>query len=144
MATREVRVEGCEPIPITQGTHILTVAEAGFSMLDQYGRHGCGLSVEEIRKFADRVNRTGESGSLHPRAPVSAVPRAYLRGEQPPGDIARHIEKFLAANSAVIRAARLVIDLRVGPAPVPAEAIAACRRSLDQASQCPKAVLLVL
>ena len=56
-----------------RGWHILTVAEAGFSMLDIYGRHHNGISIEAIEQFAERVNQTNESGSLHPRAPIGHV-----------------------------------------------------------------------
>jgi hypothetical protein len=38
------------------GRHILTVAEAGFSILDIYGRNQHGLDIEAIRQFADRGN----------------------------------------------------------------------------------------
>jgi hypothetical protein len=113
------------------GEHVLTVAEAGFSMLDIYARGQHGVPVETIRRFADEVNSRNEAGSLFPAAPVSAVPRKYLRGEDEPSEVFRHVCEFLVANEETIHASRLLIDLRVGPDPVPEEAIDACREALE-------------
>ena len=107
------------------GWHILTVAEAGFSMLDVYGRHQHGLDIEVIRQFADRVNEQDEAGSLHPRAPISAVPRRFFREQENSTDPAvvnnlkRCIVEFLAANQNTIHAQRILIDFHVSPASVP-------------------------
>lgn len=107
------------------GWHILTVAEAGFSMLDMYGRHQHGLDAEVVRQFADRCNERDEAGSLHPRAPISAVPRRFFREQanncDPAvvNDLKRHILEFLVANQNVIRAKRVLIDFHVSPASVP-------------------------
>jgi len=131
MLIRELLHEKCEPVLLTPGMHVLVVAEAGFSMLDQYARFSCGLSVEDIQRFADRVNRFDEAGTLHPVAPISAVPRAYLRGESSPDGVGRHVAEFLAANAASIRAKGVVIDLRVSSSRVPAAAVEACRRALE-------------
>ncbi|MFP4582294.1 MAG: hypothetical protein ACLFN9_02830 [Desulfococcaceae bacterium] len=107
------------------GWHILTVAEAGFSMLDIYGRHGHGLNTGTIHQFADQVNRRDEAGSLHPKAPVSALPRRFFR-EIPENEILnhidefkRHVREFIEANRNVIRARRILVDFHVSPAPVP-------------------------
>ena len=105
--------------------HILTVAEAGFSMLDIYGRHHQGLDIAVVQEFADRVNRTNESGSLHPRAPISAVPRRFFRdldsNDDPSvlADFKCQVRDFLAANASTIRATRILVDFHVSPSPVP-------------------------
>lgn len=107
------------------GWHFLTVADAGFSMLDIYGRGQHGLKIEVIRKFADRVNQQDESGSLHPRAPISAVPRRFFRELENSTDpsvlnaFKHHIAEFLAANKVKIRAQRVLVDFHVSPDPVP-------------------------
>ena len=107
------------------GWHILTVAEAGFSMLDMYGRHQHGLHNDVILQFADRVNDSDEAGSLYPRAPISAVPRRFFREQadnQDPAivnDLKRHIREFIVANQNTIHAKRILIDFHVSPAPVP-------------------------
>lgn len=107
------------------GWHILTVAEAGFSMLDIYGRHQHGLDIEVIRQFADRVNEREEAGSLHPRAPISAVPRRFFREQENTTDplvlnhFKRHIVEFIVANQNTIRALRVLVDFHVSPVPVP-------------------------
>lgn len=116
------------------GWHILTVAEAGFSMLDIYGRHQHGLDIEIIRQFADRINERDEAGSLHPRAPISAVPKRFFREQENSRDPAvvndfkRQILEFLIANQNTIHAQRILIDFHVSPASVP-------RRYVDAAEE---------
>lgn len=107
------------------GWHILTVAEAGFSMLDIYGRHQNGLDIEVIRQFADRVNERDEAGSLHPRAPISALPRRFFREQENSldptvlNDFKRQLTEFLGANQGTICARRILVDFHVCPASVP-------------------------
>ncbi len=107
------------------GWHILTVAEAGFSMLDIYGRSQNGLDIEVIRQFADQVNERDEAGSLHPGAPISALPRRFFREQgnlvDPTvlNDFKRQSAEFLSANHDTIRAQRILVDFHVSPAPVP-------------------------
>jgi hypothetical protein len=105
--------------------HILTVGEAGFSMLDIYGRLQRGLEIEVIRTFADRINEADESGTLHPQAPISAVPRRFFRDQSDSidpsvlNDFKRHITEFIEVNRRTIRASRILVDFHVSPAPVP-------------------------
>jgi hypothetical protein len=105
--------------------HILTVAEAGFSMLDIYGRHQHALDIEEIRQFADRVNALDQTVSLHPRAPISALPRRFFREQESDPDPSIMIDfdhrilEFIDANRSTIHARRILIDLHVSPANVP-------------------------
>ena len=108
-----------------QNWHKLVVAEEGFSMLNIYGRHKHGIAATAIREFADQVNRRNESGSLHPQAPISAVPRKYFR-DVAESDIPMHLDgfkscirEFIDANSRVIHARRILVDFHVSPAPVP-------------------------
>ena len=133
MKVRERIIDGCPPVTASIGEHVLTVAEAGFSMLDQYARGGYGVPVEEIRRFADGVNAADLVGSLSPHAPVSALPRKYLRGEAEPDGVYRHVVDFLKANAASIHAYRVLIDLRVSQDRVPEAAIDACKRALEVA-----------
>lgn len=67
-----------KPFPKQEGWHILTVAEAGFSMLTVYADHQYKVNAN-IEAFADRVNNTNESGSLFPKVPISAIPRKFFR-----------------------------------------------------------------
>lgn len=104
--------------------HKLVVAEAGFSMLSMYAGENAGISVETIRAFADQVNHRDEAGTLHPRAPVSAVPRRYFRDVTPadyqryvPG-LTRQLRDFTEALKE-IGATRIVVDFRVGEGRVP-------------------------
>lgn len=130
MKVRERNIDRCLPVRDIIGEHVLTVAEAGFSMLDCYARFGHGVSIEEIRRFAARVSDADEAGSMFPLAPISAVPRKYLRGEADPAGVFRHVVDFLKANAATIHAYRILIDLRVSPEPVPQAAIDACKAAL--------------
>lgn len=123
--------------PRFQEWHKLVVAEAGFSMLDIYGRHKHGLDIDVIREFADSVNRRNEAGSLHPKAPISALPRRYFR-EIENADISSHIEEFkkdfsefVAANRQTIKAKKVVIDLHVSPLPVAAQYLSAIEEILE-------------
>ena len=123
--------------PRFQSWHKLVVAEAGFSMLDIYGRHKHGLDIEVIREFADGINRRNEPGSLHPKAPVSALPRRYFR-EIEDSDIPNHIEEFrrdftefIAANRQTIQAKQVLIDLHVSPRPVAAQYLLAIEEILE-------------
>jgi hypothetical protein len=122
--------------PRFQEWHKLVVAEAGFSMLDIYGRHKHGIDIEVIREFADSVNRRNEGGSLHPKAPISALPRKYFR-EIEDSDIPRHIpefrrdfSEFIAANRQTIKAKQVLIDLHVSPRPVAAQYFSAIEEIL--------------
>lgn len=100
-------------------------------MLDIYGRLQLGLDIEVIRTFADRVNEDDEPGSLHPRAPISAIPRRFFRDQADSDDLSalnefkRHISEFIEANRKTIRASRILVDFHVSPAPVPLRYIAA-------------------
>jgi len=107
-------------------------------MLDIYGRHKHGLHIEIIKEFADTVNRRDEAGSLHPKAPISALPRRYFR-EIDESDIPNHITKFrrdfsdfIAANRQTIKAKQVLIDLHVSPRPVAAEYLSVIEEILKE------------
>jgi len=108
-----------------KGWHILTVGEAGFSMLNIYGQHMHGVDIEIIRRFADQINKRNESGSLHPKAPISAIPRSFFRDIPKDSiknyiyDFKRHINEFIEANRTKIHARKILIDFHVSPEPVP-------------------------
>lgn len=118
------------------GWHILTVAEAGFSMLDIYGHLHYGLSSDVIGRFADRVNESDESGTLHSQAPISALPNRFFREQaniaapEIVNDLMRHIREFLVANQKTIHAKRLLIDFHVSPAAVPARYVDAAEKAV--------------
>lgn len=118
------------------GWHILTVAEPGFSKLDIYGRHQHGLEADLIRQFAGRINERDEAGSLHPRAPLSAVPRRFFREQVKSRDPAvindskRHVLDFVLANKEEIHAQRILIDFHVSPASVPSRYVDAAEEVL--------------
>ena len=94
-------------------------------MLDIYGRLQWGLSIDTIREFANKINESDESGTLHPQAPISAVPRRFFREQLTSVDshvvneFRGHIHEFLEANRKSIRASRIVVDFHVSPGPVP-------------------------
>ncbi len=108
------------------GYHIVTFAETGFAMLNSYGEH-FGLDENTIEKFSCEVNERDESRSLHPKAPISAVPRRYIRDMADAAELENQIEDLLAANSTTIHATKVLFDFRAGVAPF---VIEACERAL--------------
>jgi hypothetical protein len=111
---------------IKDGFHVLTVAESGFSMLDIYSRK-YKISKALLSRFTDKVNSKMEAGSLHPLAPISALPRQFFRLEprlQPPLDeIRREIDSFIEANRTRIMASDILVDFHVSSEAVPDEVI---------------------
>jgi len=103
--------------PRRKAFHVLTYAEGGLAPLSLYARE-YGIDSTTLSDFADDVNRLGEPGSLHPRAPVSAVPRALVRAAEDPIALRDQIVAFLHANEATIHAGRLLLDFRT-PAVAP-------------------------
>ena len=106
--------------------HVLTFAETGFAMLNIYGEE-FGLDRNTIEKFSREVNRRDESGSLHPKAPISAVPRHFIRDDNNSLTLADQIKEFLKVNENQIKAKNLLIDFRAGVAPFTLDA---CRIAL--------------
>lgn len=107
------------------GWHVITVAESGFSMLDIFGSRRYGIDRDALRCFEEKINATNESGSLHPQAPISAIPRKFLRElsgstqDLVLAEFRRHFLEFISANERTIRAARILVELHVSPQSVP-------------------------
>ncbi len=112
---------------IEDGYHILTFAETGFAMLSIYGEL-LGLDFDTINKFSNKVNNNDESGSLHPQASISAVPRRFIRDKEDRNALSEQIEYFLKANQETIKATKLLFDFRAG---VASFVIDACRQALE-------------
>ena len=112
---------------INKGYHILTFAETGFAKLNDYSEK-FGLDQETTIRFSEQVNDTDESGSLHPKAPISAVPRRFIRDMTDAQALATQIEGFLIANQATIKATKLLFDFRAGVAPF---VVDACELTLE-------------
>ena len=108
---RIVRANEWSAAAAPQGYHVLTYAEEGFAPLNIHAAP-YDLPKEDLVAFAHEVNRRQESGSLHPRAPLSAVPRAVIRDSRNTQALAGHILEFLAANFDHIKASVLVCDFR--------------------------------
>ena len=113
--------------------HKLVVAEDGFSALSFYGRDMHQIDGELICRFAEEVNRREEPGTLHPKAPISALPRFYFRDVEP-GEIntvidrfRSHIRDFVKSNRLNIRAENILIDLHVSADPVNSQYIKAIK-----------------
>jgi hypothetical protein len=107
--------------------HVLTFAETGFAMLNIYGKQ-FGLDRDTIEEFSRQVNRKDESGSLYPKAPISAVPRRLIRDDNDSVALAGQIIDFLKANKQRIKASKLLFDFRAGVAPF---VITACKLALE-------------
>jgi hypothetical protein len=112
---------------INKGYHILTFAETGFAKLNDYSEK-FGLDQETTIRFSEQVNNKDEPGSLHPKAPVSAVPRRFIRDMTDAQELATQIEYFLYANQTTIKATKLLFDFRAGVAPF---VVDACELTLE-------------
>jgi len=82
-------------------------------MLNIYGRM---YNVEEraIHEFAEEVNRRDEPGTLLPLAPLSAVPRKYIRGEEDAQALTEQIVCLLTGYAQTTPATCLLMDFRAG------------------------------
>jgi hypothetical protein len=101
--------------------HILTFAETGFAVLSHCAEE-FGLGKEVVEQFSDQVNVSDETGSLHPKAPISAIPRHLIRDNDDSHKLAGYIREFLDVNQQRIKAKKLIIDFRAGLAPFVADA----------------------
>jgi hypothetical protein len=111
--------------------HVLTYAEEGFSPLDIHGRP-MGINREQLIAFCDTVNQHFETGSLFPRAAISAVPRVLIRDNKDASALAIHIIDFLKANIQIIKATKIICDFRTPNVAVfVVEAIKAAMESPD-------------
>lgn len=131
------------------GWHILTVAESGFSVL-QFFAEKLGVDGESIHRFADRINQTNESDSLHPRAPISAIPCKYLRelADQAAGpaieEFKRHIEDFIKANEKTIRAPRILVDFHVSSDSVSLHFVKATEEVFMRTNSCAEEIVIAV
>jgi hypothetical protein len=91
-------------------------------MLNIYGNQ-FGLSNDLLEQFAQQVNQRDEAGSLHPRAPISVIPRRYIRDGAEKEAIQKQIAEFISSNERIIRASIILIDFRAGITPFILEAI---------------------
>lgn len=96
--------------------HVLTYAEEGFSPLDIHGRP-MGINKDQQVAFCESVNRRFETGSLFPRAAISAVPQALIRNSQDAKALEIHIADFLKQNKQTIKATKIICDFRTPSVP---------------------------
>lgn len=98
------------------GFHIVTYAEDGFAPLSIYGEEQ-GLTKAELVAFSGQVNSCDEAGSLHPLAPISAIPRQAVRSASHANQIPRYLVDFFRANKTTIHAQKVVFDFRTPQVP---------------------------
>lgn len=91
--------------------HVLISAEEGFSPLNIHAR-GTRVSKKHLVAFAERVNQLHETGSLHPLAPISAVPCTLVRDTNDIDALREKIIDFLRINATTIKATKLICDFR--------------------------------
>jgi hypothetical protein len=121
--------------------HVLTYAENGFSPLDIHGRR-FGIDREQVVAFAKKVNDLADVGSLHPIAPISAVPRELVRDRQDVDALAASISNFFRGNRETIKARRMVFDFRLPS--VPAFVIEALNAAIQTVVECGLDEILIL
>lgn len=98
-----------DPLVYTPDLHVLTYAEEGFSPLDIHGRR-LEVSRSILSKFSLAVNLTKETGTLHPTAPISAVPRDCIRDIEDVDLVVGHFLDFVKANTLYLSTPRLLLD----------------------------------
>ena len=98
-----------DPLNYAGDLHVLTFAEEGFAPLNIHGET-LGISRDTLSAFSDAVNQADDVGSLHPQAPISAVPRSCIRDTIDPAPLLRHLQAFIAANASRMKATRLLLD----------------------------------
>lgn len=89
--------------------HLVTFAETGFAALSYYGEM-FKIDHESLENFSSRVNENDESGSLYPKAPISIIPRRYIRDMDDSDELKRVIVEFLKMNMQIIHAKRILLD----------------------------------
>lgn len=108
----EVSFTKRDPIEVRSMEHVVVLAEMGFSKLDHYGRVQAGVSLEDLHRFADEVNRRDEPGTLHPRVRLSAIPRDSVRVSGDSDRTAECLTKILHALVANgIAPETVIVDL---------------------------------
>ncbi len=128
--THVIMVGSIEPRDALGGYHILTFAETGFAMLSIYGRE-FGMENSRLQDCADKANDEDRCETLHPMAPISVVPRKYIRDLDNADLLSAQIREFLAMNKARIGASRLLIDFRAGVAPFVLQGVQMALASAD-------------
>lgn len=120
------------------GWHVLLIAEAGFSMLDIYGHGHYKLHRESLQQFAYQINKADSVATLFPVAPISAMPRRFIRDDDVicslsgQEDFKKCVLQFLVSNEVESRAEYVVLDLRASSAPVPRPYIEIMVEALEQ------------
>ena len=59
--------------------HVVTFAESGLSFFRSYCDFAYNISLDEIDKYVDQVNKANETGTLYPKANITALPRHFFR-----------------------------------------------------------------
>lgn len=98
--------------------HVLTYAEEGFAPLNIHVKD-TGVTKEHLLLFTDAVNVRDEIGTLLPMAPISAVPRNWIRGFKSIGTLCEQVASFLLANEQHVFAKKILVDFRVPQVPQP-------------------------
>ena len=63
----------------SNGCHVVTFAETGFSAFKVCCEFAYNIPWVEIEKYADQVNNANETGSLYPKGNITALPLHFFR-----------------------------------------------------------------
>jgi hypothetical protein len=63
----------------SNGCHVVTFAEIGLSNFRTFCDFAYNISWDDIEKYADQVNKANETGSLYPKANITALPLHFFR-----------------------------------------------------------------
>lgn len=93
------------------GFHVLTYAEEGFAPLNEHTKNA-GVTKKELVAFAETVNRLNQPGTLYPKIPISAVPRALIRDQSDVIALCMSLITFYQINADLIKAKKILLDFR--------------------------------
>lgn len=118
--------------------HVLTMAKARGAALELYARGVHSLDIEIVDKFSEQVIESDKTGTLYPKAPVSAIPFRYFNYTEEfdiPNyldDFRDHIKQFLEINRNQIHARKLLVDFHRDSDPVSDFYLTAAERAFTE------------
>jgi hypothetical protein len=120
--------------------HVVVIAKPQYqaSALDYYGRFIHGVDTETLHDFAKQVNENFETRTLHPKAPVSAIPERYMQFLESTDlktwlkDFWRNMKEFVDLNRSSIHAKKILVDLHRDSSLVPDFFLVAVERSFAE------------
>ena len=101
----------------SNGCHVVTFAEIGLSNFRTFCDFAYNISWDDIEKYADQVNKANETGTLHPKANITALPRHFFRESvtdsgngYPENDLRKCIRDAFVAERDHIKSGFMILE----------------------------------